>query len=523
MTLDWSHGPVQIIEGDVRVRLRDLPGESVQCVVTSPPYWGLRVYGTAPQVWSGRSDCEHAWGDTLRVHKGGANGGGPVMNGRDPSAREAAREFSAGALCRACGAWRGELGLEPTVALYLDHIVDIFRDVRRVLRSDGTLWLNLGDSHFSAGYSNHAINSEEWKADMNGDKRPSRQQDLIRSNPELKPKDLLGMPWRIALALQADGWWLRADIIWHKPNPMPESVTDRPTRSHEYVFLLAKSAHYFYDAHAIRERAVSEGNRTPAGWDTGEGAHRRLVGRYARGSGNKARVFGSNENGIPNDHRGRGVPWTPNGYGRNKRSVWTIPTEAFPEAHFATFPEALVEPCIKAGTSEAGACKVCGCSCRRIGIDRAHASGSGRSGNAPRGKRVEPLQGGGTTGDVRNGPVRSERTVGWEPGCACPESALNPEPCIVLDPFAGSGTTLLVAAKLGRRAVGIELKTEYADMAKARLSAWRGQERLADYATTKPVQDIGSAKGQPYPGLPERTPSVPTSTGPSIELPGDAG
>jgi DNA modification methylase len=302
-----------LIGGDAR----ELPlaDASVQCVVTSPPYWGLRDYGLGP--------------DTL--------------------------------------------GLEPTPELYVAHLVAVFREVRRVLRADGTCWLNLGDS-----YNSPASNQQ------NGEPRPSRagafhsQGRRDRDAPGLKPKDLVGIPWRVAFALQADGWWLRSDIVWAKPNPMPESVTDRPTKAHEYLFLLTKSARYYYDGEAIREPNAD----TP------------LNGRVVEHKGGVK--FGLDRPGAVDASpltRPRFAERFVNPAGRNRRSVWTIATEPYPEAHFAVFPEKLVEPCILAGSK---------------------------------------------SGDR------------------------------VLDPFAGSGTTVAVAERLGRVGVGVELKPEYLGLGRRR-------------------------------------------------------
>lgn len=312
--------------GDVRDGLRAFiaAGIRAQTCVTSPPYWGLRDYGVP-----------------------------------------------------------GQLGLEPTIAEYVAGLVEVFRLVREVLADDGTLWLNLGD-----GYSAH----------------PGK----LKNDAKLKPKDLCGMPWRVAFALQEDGWYLRSDIIWHKPNPMPESINDRPTKSHEYLFLLAKAERYFYDADAISEQASVEtharqaknGIKAPDGWATHEGGH----GSFSRDGREKGKTrkladvphrdMAGAANGANNrkfncrvkNNSSFDAAMAVMPLRRNKRTVWTIPTQAFQEAHFATFPRALVEPCILAGS------------------------------------RV---------GDV------------------------------VLDPFLGSGTTAQVAHNLGRRWIGCELNPDY--------------------------------------------------------------
>jgi DNA modification methylase len=262
---------VTILTGDCREVLKTLPDASAHCCVTSPPYWGLRDYGVDAQI-----------------------------------------------------------GLERTPEEYVASLVAVFRDVRRVLRDDGTLWLNLGDS-----YTANA--GQRQSDDAKGPKQCTNRgsTDLgSRSLDNLPAKNLVGIPWRVAFALQADGWWLRSDIIWAKPNPMPESVTDRPTKSHEYLFLLAKSDRYYYDAAAIAEPAQVEK----------EG---KIIGRgkqaYAKASGANGRQPQQDSSGGYGD-----------GKVRNKRDVWTVPTAPYSGAHFATFPPALILPCILAGCPVGG-------------------------------------------------------------------------------------------------------------------------------------------------------------------------
>ena len=309
----------EIIVGDAFATLATLPANSVQCVVTSPPYWNLRDYKIT-----------------------------------------------------------GQIGLEATPEEYVEKIVALFREVRRVLRPDGTLWLNLGDTYATGTRAPHMPGSRGSSQNTQ-----DAQNAVPRSgNPfGTKPKDLVMIPARVALALQADGWWVRRDIIWEKPNPMPESTRDRPITSHEYVFLLSKSARYFYDDVAIREpiNSATRGGRTrngkvPAGWVSGpdhDGADRRaLEGRYT--SGNKERKFRGEHGGVQEPgraHQGFGVPWDDTDGMRSKRSVWRIPTAPFAGAHFATFPAKLVEPCVLAGTSPR-ACECCGAPWKRTTIDR---------------------------------------------------------------------------------------------------------------------------------------------------------
>jgi len=309
----------RLLIGDCREVLKtSLSDESVHCCVTSPPYWGLRDYGISDQI-----------------------------------------------------------GLEPSYQDYVDTLVGVFSEVRRVLRQDGTLWLNLGDSYASngAGSWGSSDKSTLTTGSRNGAWAPGNTVGKTppRSMGDLKPKDLCGIPWRVAFALQADGWWLRQDIIWSKPNPMPESVTDRCTKAHEYLFLLTKAERYYFDAAAIAEAAIH--------------------------SGREINYDGTQKNCVAgddiNDRRtliSRPVTVSAT---RNKRSVWEVATQPFSEAHFATFPPALIEPCILAG---------------------------------------------------------------------CPKGGT------VLDPFAGAGTTGLVADRLQRNAILIELNPSYARMADNRIS-----------------------------------------------------
>ena len=265
-------GDAYLLQGDCLDLLRNLPQETIDCCVTSPPYWGLRDYG----------------------HE-------------------------------------GQLGLEPTPEAYVQNMVEVFREVRRVLKPTGTLWLNLGDSYARQGgrTSNVPRHWDGRQHDPGGlhDKR------ALASDFGAKPKDLVGIPWRVAFALQADGWYLRQDIIWHKPNPMPESVTDRCTKSHEYLFLLAKSERYFYDHEAVKEPAIHAGRLVKATGGEAKNAQHAFAGETKAG-------FTTHDTLVSDT--------------RNRRDVWTIPTKPFKGAHFAVMPEALAEPCILAGCPVGG-------------------------------------------------------------------------------------------------------------------------------------------------------------------------
>ena len=335
------------------------------------------------------------------------------------------------------------------------------REVKRVLRKDGTLWLNLGDSYnASPRGSNTGIAKSTLSKRTNGQisarfaANPIRKEHRDFGN--LKPKDLVGIPWRVAFALQADGWWLRSDIIWAKPNPMPESVTDRPTRSHEYVFLLTKSKSYYFDQEAVREPVSPN-------WERGAGPPMPELGKHVATEGRR----GHQVRRVYDEAKGRNIP-----------SVWTIATQPYRGAHFATFPEKLVEPCIKAGTSEKGCCPKCGAPQQRIVIVVGHqvtpamkVAGCNKDGGYDGGEQKD------YNAARAQHPSETKRRIldtmsriveqTWRPICSC--NAGDPVPCVVLDPFIGSGTTALVAAKLGRNAIGIDAKAEYLEMAKKRI------------------------------------------------------
>jgi DNA modification methylase len=607
----------QILQSDVTNPL-PLKDNSVQCVVTSPPYWGLRDYGTAS--WAGGdAGCDHA-------HFLGGNGDASLKQ----VSNNGTQKYQYRDTCRKCGATRidRQLGLEATPELYVEHMVAVFREVKRVLRDDGVCFLNLGSSYAGSmkgwspnGYSYGGPKQRTNAGSMGlppafvGGRRPSRSLDdapacgsddkesesypatgyacsdlcdecshvllnctssnghqqpeqsvspvsqtdrdnepldcepspallppvssqestqqqslpplqgecshcancgvclnviasktrdaslcarkraypyeqdssldgaqdfvagqgnnrgtgatdgasvshtsgkasyssslvyLLKSLRHFKPKDLVNIPFFVAEALRLDGWYLRSDIIWSKPNPMPESVTDRPTKAHEYIFLLAKSPNYYFDQDAVREQ-----------YEPASIARSKYALQDIR-TGVVGQRWEAGPRGVPT----REFP-EPNPAGRNIRTVWEIATQPYPEAHFAVFPEAIAERCIKAGTSEKGACSVCGAPWDRVTEStRTFQSGSGRSGNPINGKQ-SPVQGAGY-GDVRLGPTIETKTLGWQPTCTH-DAPITP--CVVLDPFSGAGTTALVADKLGRFGIGLELKLDYCQMASRR-------------------------------------------------------
>ena len=359
----------EVREGDCLDVLRTLPAESAQLVVTSPPYWALRDYG-------------------------------------DP----------------------GQLGLEDTPDEYVAKLVAVFREVRRVLRDDGVVWLNLGDTYTSGGRDYR----DPGRSELNGGGRVEglTEKGTRPDTPAgLKPKELVMIPFRVASALQADGWWLRSDTIWSKPNPMPESVRDRPTKSHEYLFMLTKSPRYYFDAHAIREpsspdmRRRAAAGHTRGGTDVSRDMSRRDRERLAEirtvtANGRNKRTVWE----VPDDLEGlfaQFLEW----YAAQPAEpvdVWTVTTQPFPGAHFAVFPPKLIEPCVLS-SSAARACGECGAPWQRLVERTVRLEGnSARAGRDPAEIRASGKWGADQVGEnLKAGPVVDEHTTGWEPTCTC--------------------------------------------------------------------------------------------------------
>jgi len=425
----------QILIGDALETLRTLPDGSVHCCVTSPPYWGLRDYGTAS--WEGGdAGCDHK-SAKKKTRYDYSLASSPIQDGKRTGTDAAIGSWMD--QCSTCGARRidAQLGLEPTPEAFVAKMVEIFAEVRRVLRDDGTLWLNLGDSYAANGISGLDIQGDTSTV---GKANPRSHHKKVVP-PGLKPKDLCGIPWRVALALQADGWYLRSDIIWSKPNPMPESVTDRPTKAHEYIFLLTKRPRYYYDAEAIREDGSGRDWLAAGGNLVGAGTHKCNDGYRD----NKAGRSSEGER-----------------YGRNKRTVWTVATRPFKGAHFATFSPKLIEPCILAGVPER-CCAECGAPWERV-VKR-----TSEIDTSAKGSRFDKGKTGGRDGGDRTQPGERfiTRTTGHRPTCKCNGATTAGT---VLDPFGGAGTTGLVAKWNRRHYILIELNPEYADMARERIA-----------------------------------------------------
>lgn len=322
----------KILQGDAIDVLKTLPDESVNMCVTSPPYYALRDYGTGKWV-GGDNNCPHRrlsqFSEKITTGHKQKELIGMVGDGIYKS------------VCPLCGAVRvdQQIGLEETPEEYIQKLVNVFREVKRVLKDDGTLWVNIGDSYFGSGSrgSNNTKYYEDSGTKQGTNKGSVDLQNipkLVGNHNGIKNKDLIGIPWMLAFALRADGWYLRQDIIWHKPNPMPESVKDRCTKSHEYIFLFSKNKKYYFDHESIKEKANGKY----------EGRY-----NYEFNAGEKETSGSQRPNGKSNTKGKRRYTGE-----RNKRDVWQVSVSGYEGAHFATFPEKLVEPCILAGSPKMG-------------------------------------------------------------------------------------------------------------------------------------------------------------------------
>lgn len=548
----------QLLIGDCIARLRELPANSVHCVATSPPYYGLRDYKLPSSIWGGKPKCQHAWSaccwrdvnSTRTVRPGDPQE-------RNVGSQQAVSDERRSDTCFHCGAWRGALGLEPSVDLYLQHIVLVFREVRRVLHPAGTIWVNMGDSYCSdAGHSDPGVDRPEHELRLfrvGPDRDPKRGAaaegqplQAIRHGNGIKPKDLLMMPARVALALQEDGWYLRSQIPWVKSSAMPESVEDRPTSALEYVFLLSKSDGYFYDKEAGRIDSSGTAHAR------GNGVNPKAMGPNSRMRSDKDpyhqlpsrikakqnRSFSAAVKGLVTTRARRNTDWLTESLlfdSAGDPLVFQVNPQPFSlemcdacrtiyaqkeyrtlakdekdrrickcgvvswVSHFATFPEALVSPCVRLGTSEHGACSHCGAPYERIvekqfvgdwhpngsrgkartepqktdGMPRYDRAGTAKwAKEAPQSsgaRAVVNLKAARDAGNDHEVPFPAPATLGWRPTCDHPLYPHEVVPCVALDPFAGTGRTGMAAMKLGRQFIGIELNPNYAAMAELQL------------------------------------------------------
>ena len=391
---------INFLQGDVFDKLKELDDSSIDCVVTSPPYWGLRDYGV-----------------------------------------------------------EGQLGLETTYQEHIKNIVEIFRAMKPKLKETATIWLNYGDSYAAT------VNGTKVK-DIKNDDRGFVDKPFSTIQGVLKPKDLVMIPNRIAIALQDDGWWIRSEIIWHKPNPMPESVKDRPTSAHEKIWLITKSKKYYYDADAIRVPQKQD-SIARAGRDVWKN-NKTDSGNYSIPNVDSAKKL--NQKVLDTVAEGK-IPMA------NKRNVWTVTTKPFKGAHFATFPKDLIEPCIKAGCPE----KIC-VECGKPYIRKIKIGNYNKEYQKSCGGNVDGKYTGKSTknykGAKAQNPSETKKRIleslkekidlGLHKNCEC--NTQDYKPGIVLDPFGGSGTTGIVSKHLKRKAILIELNEEYISIAKKRIN-----------------------------------------------------
>lgn len=458
----------RILVGHVLEQLRAIPKATFHAILTSPPYFGLRTYGTAGQIWGGDPAHPHDWSLTPpRRGKWGKFAGGTIRGADGSKATDAAVACDAGTgeIC-SCGAWRGELGAEPEPELYVAHVGEIADELYRVLRPDGAFWLNIGDTWNAASPVRVNAGKKWQRADEPGYTPFSAQLTRpARTRPGgAKLKDLFGVPWLLAFELRRRGWYVRSEVIWAKPNPMPESVRDRPTNSHEHLFLLTKRRRYWYDAEEVAEPIAAstaararfhypnpvDNPNTSSKWGADSSRAfpaiaRQLAPSTARSvlegyDGKASKDYGSAgaqdpsavKRRIVEGKRARAERGEP--LVANLQSVWTIPTQPYRGAHFATYPERLVWTALATVAPRFGVCVRCGAPWAR----RLH-----------RGEERRRL-------GTYSAPL---------PGC---KHAEGTEAALVLDPFAGSGTTLKIARLRHLRSVGIELSERSANLARDR-------------------------------------------------------
>ncbi len=444
----------KIIQGDALTKLKELPDESIDCVMTSPPYWALRDYGTGGIVWDDNPDCEHEWGEKIITkERGDAACGNTGNHSKRIKGQEEKQQH--GNYCQKCGAWKGELGLEPTFDLYIKHLCDVFDKVKRVLKKSGTCFVNIGDTYSSAPTGNKGhIKNELFEGTPKGDDYRDKIANATKNKPKtrIKEKSLTMIPFRFAIEMVNRGWILRNTIIWHKSNCMPSSIKDRFTVDFEYLFFFSKNKKYYFEQ---QFEELAESTKKDKRLDKG------LV-KHKSGKSNK------------DDCQYAIKGMCANSKGRNKRTVWNINSKPFKEAHFAVFPEELVETPLKAGCPKE-VCKKCG-KPKKLNIESQTQEKKKNVFLNTKYKNVKEeklVRQGFDSSRIWKNPIRKNK--GYYPTCKCNEGF---ESGIVLDPFFGSGTTGLVALKQGKKFIGIELNKEYIDIAKKRLKPYLEQKSL---------------------------------------------
>jgi DNA modification methylase len=397
------------------------PDKSVHVSISSPPYWGLRFYSTDPKTWGGDAACEHDWDEAAGYvgHRG--NRGQVPQTKWKANTTYPQHEGVPQATCRKCGSWRGELGQEPTPEMFCEHLVEVYREVRRILRDDGSAWVNLGVTYAASTRGAGGQGKQQTNAGSVFEDRKAQVP------PGYKAKDLIDIPAMFADAMRRDGWYYRCRAPWLKINAMPGSMRDRPHTATEYWMLFSKQARYYYDPESVREVT----------------RYRRDADWWYESAGQLGAVIGTD--GMP--------------------LAFDFPIGGFRGAHFATMPLEMVSPCVRLSTSDTGCCPRCGSPhVRVIKKDR----------KATRPAKESKVFGheGAESGNRDPGRhITVVTTLGWKPSCDCP--AGDPVPAIVHDPFNGASTTAIAAMELGRHYVGTEVNKQYIGISHQRVAEWR--------------------------------------------------
>jgi len=443
----------QVVTGDCRKVMSDWPPNCIDFVMFSPPFWGLRDYGEeAESVWDEDENCGHKWGDKIPhpQSKSGKHTSDIELGAKDAQ-HQVREEGDMGSFCQKCGAWKGQLGLEPDYRMYVQHLVEVGREIKRILKPSGSWYLNLGDTYAGSGMGRSSVDPK-WEGARKGEVDPPQQSSSISAKCKML------MPYRVALALIDDGWICRNDIIWLKPNPMPSSVKDRLNTTTERIFHFVQEKKYYYDLDMIREEYSNSS-----------------IQRVSQNNGNP-NFNGDRRRSHPNNAKETLNPdQFTNPKGKSPGDMIEQTTQPFPEAHFAVYPPDLCEKPIKSSCPPK-VCVECGTPFER----EAERVDQGWDGSKY-GERAVEATGGAISGGTNKSTLGSSGgklvgkyiSKGWQKTCDCNTDETRPG--IVLDPMCGAGSTLVKAKQLGRRYIGIEISDEYAEIARERLE--KGDEK----------------------------------------------